>query len=107
VKGPGFPSGGVKIELYTLDNPNGLSAMQFFQMEQQNSPGGPACPSYTTRSLQVDGHNAIEATCSAPDEDLYYIVDGASMLRFAQARGPNPPPSDVLGQIIGSITFSN
>ncbi len=105
--GPGFPQGGIKIELYALDNPDGLSAMQFFQMEAQNTVGGPPCSNYTTRAPQVDGHDALEATCPGQNTDLYYIADGASMLRFAEAKGANPPAEDVLAQIVGSMTFTN
>lgn len=105
-QGPGFPSGGIKIELYALDNPNGLSAMQFFQDEQQNQPGGPSCPAYTTRALQVGGHDAIEVTCPGQTLDLYYIPDGASMLRIAQGTGANAS-SDVLAEIVNSLTFTS
>jgi hypothetical protein len=80
--------------------------MQFFQMEQQNQVGGPSCPAYPTRALQVDRHDAIEAACPGQNTDLYYIPDGTSMLWFAQATGPNVSASDVLTQMIGSLTFT-
>jgi hypothetical protein len=106
-QGPGFPPDGIKIELYALDNPDGLSAMQFFQKEQQNQVGGPPCPAYTTHALQVSGHDAIEAACPAQHIDLYYIPDGASMLRFAQVTGSHVSNSDVLVQMVNSLTFTS
>jgi hypothetical protein len=111
-QGPGFPPGGIKIELYALENPNGLSAMQFFQMEeqneQQNPVDGPACSAYTTRALQVDGRDAVEATCSSLGYDMFYIPDGSVMLRMVEYSAPDGDPSyTTLKQMVNSMLFTN
>ncbi len=106
--GPGFPSGGIKIELYALENPSDLSAMDFFKKEEhgQELTTGPACPSYTIRTLSVAGRDAVEAICSGLNTDAYYIPDGKTMLRIGQWKDPQGPASDVLAQMVASLTFT-
>jgi hypothetical protein len=107
---PGFPAGGVKIELDTRDNPSHQSALNFWQTEQQNDQqgvGGPACPSFTTQSLKVAGHDAVKGGCPSQNYAVFYIADGDTMLSISQAGPPNEQPSDVLQQMVNSLSFTS
>jgi hypothetical protein len=102
-----IPANGIKIELYALPNQDHLTASQFMNKDLKAILGGSTCPSYTRASPQVDGREALEVTCPASNLDIYYIPDGASMLKLAQVRDPDGPASDTLVQMVTYLTFTN
>jgi hypothetical protein len=108
--GPGFPPGAIKIELDVRDDPSGISALDFWNQEMQadqQGEGEAACPSYTTRQLQVAGRSAVEGGCPSRRWDSYYVPDGRYMLVISEVTGSGVQPSDVLTQMVNSLTFSN
>jgi hypothetical protein len=106
---PGYPAGGIKIELELQEN-SGLTAQAFWQQEQQadqQGVGGPACPSFTTRQLQVAGRSAVEGGCPSLRWDSYLIPAGKSMLVITESTAPGIHPSDILTQMVNSLTFTS
>jgi hypothetical protein len=73
------PPGGHKLEVLPMDNPSQLSATDFYtQLKQQ--PGFPACPAETAQPMTVGGHNALEVSCPAHNNVVFYVPDGQTML---------------------------
>jgi hypothetical protein len=109
--GPGFPPGGIKIELGALDNASQMSALQFLQTEEQNdqqSVAGPPCPSFTTQTLKVGGHDAAEGSCTAASGFVVvFVSDGNTMLRISDDFAANGQPSDVFNQMLASMAFTS
>ena len=110
VGGPMFPPGGIKIELSPQPNPSQLSAQQFFTQVQQDqqTTGGPTCPSYKTQPLTVGGRDAFQTTC--PNLPSYgyedYVPDGQTMLTIGTGGILDAQLAALFQQIIASITFT-
>lgn len=109
VGGSVFPTGGIKIEVMSQDNPSQLSAQQFFQMTQQNAVGGPACPAYTTQAITIGGHDALQTTCPSIPSYGYddYVPDGAKMLTIATGGVLDAQLSSIFQQMVASMTFTS
>jgi hypothetical protein len=108
--GPGFPAGAIKIELDVRDNFSSMTALDFWAQEMQadqQGVGGPACPSFTTRQLQVAGQGAVEGGCPSQHGDSYYVPDGKFMLVIGEVTGNGVQPSDLLTQMINSLAFTS
>jgi hypothetical protein len=107
---PGFPPGAIKIELDVRDNTSGLTALDFWNQEMQadqQGVGGPPCPSFTTRQLQVAGRSAVEGGCPSLRWDSYFIPDGKVMLVITGYTANGVQPSDMLTQMVNSLAFTS
>ncbi len=110
ITNPAFPPGAIKIELDVRDNANGMTALDFWNQEMQadqQSPGGPPCPSFTTRQLQVAGRSAVEGGCPSLRWDSYYIPDGKVMLVISEGTANGIDPSALLTQMVNSLAFTS
>lgn len=108
--GPGFPPGAIKIELDVRDNSAGMTALEFWNQEMQadqQGVGGPPCPSFTTRQLQIAGRSAVKGGCPGLRWDSYYIPDGKFMLVISEYAANGIDPSALLTQMVNSLTFTN
>lgn len=112
VLSPGLPPGAIKIELSLVpgSESGSQSALDFWnqiQQADQQAVGGPACPSFTTRQLQVAGRDSVEGGCPALNWDLYIIPDHKYMLEITESAASGIVPSDVLTQMVNSLIFTN
>ncbi|HLV99177.1 MAG TPA: hypothetical protein VKT82_10945 [Ktedonobacterales bacterium] len=109
VLNPGLPPGAIKIELTLSEGPQSGSALDFWQqIEQadQQAVGGPACLAFSTRQLQVAGRAAVEGGCPALNWDSFIIPDGKNMLDITESAANGVAPSDVLTQMVNTLTFT-
>jgi hypothetical protein len=100
------PPGGHKIEVLPMDNPSQLSAADFYtQLKQQ--PGFTACPAETSQPMTVGGHNALEVSCPAHNNVVFYVPDGQTMLAISESISVNGQPSDLLMHMVASLKFTS
>jgi hypothetical protein len=99
----------LKIEVAAIPNPSQLTPLQFYMSQQQSTAvgAGPPCPDPITRSTQVGGHDAIEASCPGQNLDDYYVSDGQYMFDVFQINAVNGQPNPVFPQMIASLTFTS
>jgi hypothetical protein len=101
-----LPPGTIKIELTLSEAPQSGSALDFWQQIQQaDQQAGPTCPSFTTRQLQVAGRAAVEGGCPALNWDSFIIPDGKNMLDITESAANGIAPSDILTQMVNTLTF--